>query len=154
MKSSLPGLKTNDGLLKQGIQPDFLPFYKTETTLHWSFLKASGYFTVAEPSFPDPVRFSKMAAKLFQKAASNETFLLLNSQFSAPCMGLEKCLIPVISLWLPSCDFTNLWIPPAPIIPLSQMEASTSPPPDKPRAFGFLENFCSNLPFPDRKAVH
>ena len=110
MKSSLPGLKTNDGLLKQGIQPDFLTFISSivlqnrkNTTLElpkgvWVF------YQIAEHSFPDPVRFSKMAAKLFQKAAANETFLLLNSQFSAPCMGLEKCLIHVIYLWLPSCD--------------------------------------------------
>ena len=32
--------------------------------------------------------------------ASNEAFLLLNSQFSAPCTGLEKCQIPVVAfLW-------------------------------------------------------
>ena len=80
MKSSLPGLKTNDGLLKQGIQPDFLTFISSivlqnrkNTALElpkgvWVFYK------MAEHSFPDPGRFSKMAAKLSQKTASNKAF--------------------------------------------------------------------------------
>ena len=80
MKSSLPGLKRNDGLLKQGIQPDLLTFISSivlqnrkNTALElpkgvWVFYK------MAEHSFPDPGRFSKMAAELFQKTASNKAF--------------------------------------------------------------------------------
>ena len=80
MKSSLPGFKTNDGLLKQGIQSDFLTFISSivlqnrkNTALElpkgvWVFYK------MAEHLFPDPGRFSKMAAKLSQKTASNKAF--------------------------------------------------------------------------------
>ena len=94
MKSSLAGLKTNDGLLKQGIQPDFLTFISSivlQNRKNTAVELPKGVWVFySGGTFPDPVRFSKMAAKLFQKAASNETFLLRNSQFSAPCMGLES----------------------------------------------------------------
>ena len=67
MKSSLPALKTNDSLLKQGIQPDFLTFTSSivlqnrKNTVDfpkgvWVFYK------MADHSFPD----GKMATRLFQ----------------------------------------------------------------------------------------
>ena len=73
MKSSLPGLKTNDGLLKQGIQPDLLTFISSIVLQNlpkgvWVFYK------MAEHSFPDPGSFSKMTAKISQKTASNKAF--------------------------------------------------------------------------------
>ena len=105
MKSSLPALETNDGLLKQGIQPDFLTFIQASIVLRnrkntvdfpkgvWVFYK------MADHSFPD----GKMATRLFQGF-----FIAKFSIFSTMC-GFRKVSNPrgCLAVILQTCEFPH-----------------------------------------------
>ena len=104
MKSSLPALKTNDSLLKQGIQPDFLTFISSIVLRNrknavdfpkgvWVFYK------MADHSFPD----GKMATRLFQGF-----FIAKFSIFSTMC-GFRKVSNPrgCLAVILQTCEFPH-----------------------------------------------